>query len=62
MVLQNYGFEPKTCSIAHCKELNDLPVGSAPNRLGEDRGGAHPTSNRRSRVLAVGCSSLKIAS
>ena len=29
-VLQNYGFEPKTCWIAHCKELNGLPLGSVP--------------------------------
>jgi len=36
-VLQNYGFEPKTGWIAHCKELNGLPLGSAPDREGEDR-------------------------
>lgn len=31
-VRQNHGFLPKTCWIAHCKELYGLPVSNAPNR------------------------------
>ena len=36
-VLQNYGFEPETCWIAHCKELHGLPLGATHNRRGEER-------------------------
>lgn len=32
---QKYGFEPKTCWIAHVKELSGLPVRKAWNREGE---------------------------
>jgi hypothetical protein len=31
-VKDNYGFIPKTCWIAHCKEMCNLPVAKAPNR------------------------------
>lgn len=31
-VKQHHGFSPKSCWIAHCKELCGLPVGIAPNR------------------------------
>jgi len=31
-VKAHYGFVPKSCWIAHCKELNGLPVKRAPNR------------------------------
>ena len=31
-VRARYGFVPQTCWIAHCKELNGLPVRVAPNR------------------------------
>ena len=31
------GFIPKTCWIAHCKELYGVPLGIAPNRSGEER-------------------------
>ena len=31
-VKQNHGWLPKTCWIAHCKELANLPVRKAPNR------------------------------
>ena len=30
-----HGVVPKTCWIAHCKELAGLPVRAAPNRQGE---------------------------
>lgn len=36
-VRQQYGFMPKTCWIAHCKELYGLPVRRAANREGEER-------------------------
>ena len=31
-VYRHHGFIPKTSWIAHCKELYDLPRGTAPNR------------------------------
>jgi hypothetical protein len=34
---QQFGFQPKTCWIAHCKELYGLPVGAAPNRHSDER-------------------------
>ena len=36
-VKRRYGFNPKTCWIAHCKELCGLDMRDAPNRLGSDR-------------------------
>lgn len=36
-VKQRYGRVPKTCWIAHCKELAGLPVRRAPNRQTGDR-------------------------
>ncbi len=36
-VRQRHGFEPKTCWIAHCKELSRLPVRAAANRQAEQR-------------------------
>ncbi len=36
-VKNKHGFVPKTCWIAHCKELNNLPLGRAPNRQGSSR-------------------------
>ena len=33
-VQKKYGWKPKTCEIAHCKELKGLPTGSAWNRNG----------------------------
>ena len=34
-VRQEHGFQPKTCWIAHCKELKGLPLGTAWNRAGD---------------------------
>ena len=45
-VKNNYGFVPKTCWIAHCKELNDLPLGRAPNRQGLGRVVPCPSAKR----------------
>ncbi len=36
-VRSRYGWTPKTCWIAHCKELKDLPVRRAWNRRGNQR-------------------------
>ena len=36
-VKRTYCFVPKTCWIAHCKELHGLPRRDAPNRQGDDR-------------------------
>ena len=36
-VREQYGWTPKTCWIAHCKELAGLPVKRAPNRQEDSR-------------------------
>lgn len=36
-VKEKYGFVPKTCWIAHMKELCGIPVKNAPNRRSPDR-------------------------
>ena len=36
----NYGFTPKSCWIAHCKEMAGLKPGRSPNRQGDRR--LHP--------------------
>ena len=36
-VKQRYGFVPKTCWVAHIKELSGVEVCKAPNRMGEER-------------------------
>ena len=36
-VKENYGYVPKTCWIAHVKEISGLPVKRAHNRIGEAR-------------------------
>ncbi len=36
-VKTNYGWLPKTCWIAHVKELNGFPLRAAPNRYGPER-------------------------
>jgi hypothetical protein len=36
-VKKEYGFDPKTCWIAHVKELSGLPVRRAWNRRGAKR-------------------------
>ena len=32
-IKENYHFTPKTCWIAHVKELSKLPLNKAPNRI-----------------------------
>ena len=36
-VKQQYGFVPKTCWIAHVKEMSGITLRKAANRLGEQR-------------------------
>ena len=36
-VKQEFGFVPKHCWIAHCKEIHELPLGTAHNRRGKER-------------------------
>lgn len=45
-VSEHYGFVPKTCWIAHVKELNRLPRRDAPNRLGSQRAQPCPPEKR----------------
>ena len=35
-VQQEFGLKPKTCWIAHCKEIYRLQLIAAPNRQGEE--------------------------
>jgi hypothetical protein len=51
-VKDNYGWTPKTCWIAHCKELNGLSVNRAHNRQGEERIVPCP-ENKRSAIEAA---------
>lgn len=36
-VKAKHGWIPKTCWIAHCKEIVGLPVSNAPNRKSDSR-------------------------
>jgi len=45
-VKSEHRFVPKTCWIAHCKELNGLPLGRAPNRQGLRRVEPCPPAKR----------------
>ena len=45
-VKAKYGFVPKDCWIAHCKELAGIPVRRAPNRIGEGRAVPCPEAKR----------------
>jgi len=41
-VQKEFEFKPKTCWIAHCKEIYGPPVSATPNRQGEEH--AEPCS------------------
>lgn len=43
-VKENYGFYPKTCWIAHVKEISGLPVQPSPRRRGKERANPCPPS------------------
>ena len=34
-IREEYGWQPKTCWIAHCKQIKGLPLRTAWNRSGE---------------------------
>ena len=46
-VKKTYGWQPKTCWIAHCKALKGLPVRTAWNRQGRARVEPCPPDKRR---------------
>ena len=51
-VKARHGFVPKTCWIAHCKELAELPVRAAPNRGGKRRAVPCPPAKREPIIAA----------
>lgn len=51
-VKAEYGFCPKTCWIAHCKELAGLEVQPAPNRTGKQRAVPCPVAKREPIMAA----------
>ncbi len=51
-VRQQYGWTPKTCWIAHCKELSGLERSDAPNRQGSVRKVPCPCDKREPIVSA----------
>ena len=52
-VKDNHGFVPRTCWIAHCKELAGVPVRAAPNRVGPDRVVPCPCARREAITDAL---------
>ena len=48
----NYGWVPKSCWIAHCKELAGIQVGKACNRQGDERKHPCPPEKRESIFAA----------
>ena len=52
-VKAKHGFVPKTCWIAHCKELAGLPVREAPNRSGEEREEPCPREAKCDAIMAA---------
>ena len=51
-VRNRYGFTPKTCWIAHCKEICGLERRDAPNRFGPARVEPCPLSKQAAIVAA----------
>ena len=45
-VQKRYGWQPKTCWIAHCKELAGLERHDAPNRIEGERANPCPKEER----------------
>ena len=52
-VKANHGFVPKSCWIAHVKELCGLPMRKAPNRRGRKRVYPCPEGKRRAIKSAL---------
>lgn len=44
-VKENYGFYPKTCWIAHVKEISGLPVQPSSRHRGKERANPCPPNN-----------------
>jgi hypothetical protein len=53
-VKAHHGFVPKTCWIAHVKELNGLGPRVAHNRLGRERAVPCPANKRHALEQALG--------
>ena len=51
-IRQQYGWTPKTCWIAHCKELYGMERQDAPNRQGNVRKVPCPPERRESIMRA----------
>ena len=51
-VRKHYEWTPKSCWIAHCKELAGLPVRRAPNRHEDERAVPCP-ADRRDAIFAA---------
>jgi hypothetical protein len=49
---QHHGFQPKTCWIAHCKELQGVPLRKAANRRGKERLDPCPPDKRTAIIQA----------
>ena len=47
VVKDKHGWVPKTCWIAHVKELNGLPIRNAPNRRSTERMVPCPPGKRK---------------
>ena len=51
-VKKTHGWVPKTCWIAHCKELAGIRVDRAPNRAADERAVPCP-ANKQGAILAA---------
>ena len=51
-IRERYGWRPKTCWIAHCKEIAGLDRRDAPNRRGRDRLVPCPREKRAAIIQA----------
>ena len=52
-VKNKYNYMPKTCWIAHVKELSGIPVRKAPNRIGDQRLSPCPKNRIESIQVAL---------
>lgn len=52
-VRDSFGFVPKTCWIAHLKELLGLPVRAAPNRMRLDSRSNPCPESRKAALIAA---------
>ena len=52
-VKSKHGFVPKTCWIAHCREMCGLPLRTAPNCRGKDRANPCPPDKKPAIMEAL---------